>query len=368
MSISLNTIVDVDVQVTTPSAVSSDFTLGLIVGNSAAIVDDVVKVYNYQTYQTAMIADGFTAESPEYIAAGLYFSQSPHSSAVAIGAVGDSTPDVALTTIRSMNEAFYSVAFAYALTADQVKAVAGVVEGFAIPTAFYYYTSDTNAIAAGQSNIIKTIQDLNYMRSFGFYATDYKTTAAFIGLVSGLSSLNVNSAYTAAYKVLVGVDAIPLNDTQLTNLVSYNGNVFTNFGNRYNFTYPAISANGYHVDELFLIDAARTLIQQNTVAGMVSMKKVPLTDSGVETITSFVAAGCEVLASAGFIASGIWTGSPVLNLNTGDAVESGYVIQTGSVADLSAADRAARKSPPIYVCLLASGAIEHVIIRVYVNR
>lgn len=368
MSISLNTIVDVDVQVTTPSAVSSDFTLGLIVGNSEAIKDDVVKVYSYQSFRASMIADGFTTESPEYIAAGIYFSQSPHPASVAIGAIGDSTPAVALTTIRSMNEAFYSVSFAMELTDEQIKDVAAAVEKFSIPTIFYYYTSDNNALVDGQDNIIKALKDLSYTRCIGFFAQDYKTTCAVIGLVSSLSSLDVNSAYTAAYKVLVGVNATPLNDVQLNTLVGYNGNAYTNFGNRYNFTYPVISANGYHADELFLIDAARSLIQQYTVAGMVSMKKVPMTESGVEAISSFVAAGCEVLASAGFISSGVWTGSQVLNLNNGDAVENGYVIQTGSVADLSAADRAARKSPPIYVCLLASGAIEHVVIRVYVNR
>ena len=39
-----------------------------------------------------------------------------------------------------------------------------------------------------------------------------------------------------------------------------------------------------------------------------------------------------------------------------------------SIANQSALDRSERVSPPIYVALLSTGAIEHVVVSVYVNR
>ena len=58
----------------------------------------------------------------------------------------------------------------------------------------------------------------------------------------------------------------------------------------------------------------------------------------------------------------------VMSLNPGDAIENGYYIEAESVASQSPADRATRVSPPIYVALLATGAIEHVVINVIVER
>ena len=368
MSISLNTIVDVDVEVTSPASISSDFTIGLIIGNTVISSQDKLKVYSYETYQKDMVADGFATTSPEYKAAVLYFSQNPRPAQVAIGVVGDNTPVQAITAFRAANETFYSVCFCYKLQDSDVKAVAAAVEGFAIPTMFYYFTDSADVLTASTTNLIGGIKALSYNRSVGFYSSAVDILPAFVGLVSALCSLNPNSSYTAAYKTLIGVTADAITNTQLNALISYGGNCYTNFGNRYSFTYPGVVASGLHIDEIFLLDAAKFVIQQQTVAGMVGTRKVPMTEDGMSLLTSFISSACDRLFTAGFIASGIWTGDNVLALNTGDAIENGYYIQAGRVSDLSAADRASRNSPPIYVCLLASGAIEHVVIRVFVNR
>ena len=58
----------------------------------------------------------------------------------------------------------------------------------------------------------------------------------------------------------------------------------------------------------------------------------------------------------------------MLDLAPGDAIQNGYLIQAESFANQSASDREARLSPPIYVALKASGAVEHVVARVFVNQ
>lgn len=372
MSASLNNIVSVSVEVSNPSVISSDFNLGLIIGKSAAIKNQRVKVYTAENFKTQMVADGFTTDSNEYKAAVLYFAQTPKSASIAVGAwdaTGSETPADAFTACRAKNENFYNFCFVDTLTDEQISAVAALVEASTIPTAFWFTTSDKKCIAASSSNILKTLQGSKYTRTFGIYSSSEPLiAAAAVGMVSGLNSLTVNSAYTAAYKTLAGVSPENLSNEELDALTSYNGNVYTEFGNTYKLTYPMVSSGDYHVDDLLLIDVAKFLIQQKTVAGLVSMRKIKQTEEGVGTLVSFINGACDQLANIGMIAGGIWKGDPVVDLNTGDAIENGYLVQAGTVADQSAQDRANRVSPPIYVALLSSGAIEHVVIAVYMNR
>ena len=136
----------------------------------------------------------------------------------------------------------------------------------------------------------------------------------------------------------------------------------------YSFLYSGISAANYHLDEVLLVDVAKYLIQQYVVTGLVAQRKVPQTESGLTTILGFVAQACNSIANMGFIAGGIWRGAQVASLKPGDAVQNGFYIASGTMADQSAADRAARVTPPIYVALLSSGAIEHVVVNVFITR
>ena len=85
MSASLRNIVDVSVQVSSLSTISSDFNLGLIVGKTLSSSTNTIKIYSYETYQTEMVTDGYATTSPEYKAAVAYFSQNPVSSKLAVG-------------------------------------------------------------------------------------------------------------------------------------------------------------------------------------------------------------------------------------------------------------------------------------------
>lgn len=370
MSVSLNKVVDVQVSVSNLSTVQSDFNLGLIVGSSDVITTtDRIKSYSYNNYTQQMIADGFTTNSPEYKAAVAYFSQNPCPQNLIVGRQGGTeTPVEALTSCRSKNENFYYVCFSDTLTDANIALIAAAVEAFNAPTIFVYQTSNSNCLTAGSTNVMKTLKDSSYQRSLGFYSTQNYMCAAVMGVVCGLNSMDVNSAYTLAYKTVSGYQPENISDIQLTNLESYNGNAYCNFGRRYNFIYPGIMAGGYHVDEQYLLDAVFFLIQQNAVAGLASRRVIPQTESGVTDIISFISNACITLNRMGVIATGTWTGGVVLDLNPGDSVPNGYLIQSDSIADQSAADRAARKSPPIYVALKASGAIEHIVVRVFVNQ
>lgn len=85
----LNIIVDLTVITSSPQVASPTFNTGLIIGPSAAIpsfgVNPRLRIYLASTFSGAMISDGFTINSPEYIAAQMYFSQQPQPQRLAIG-------------------------------------------------------------------------------------------------------------------------------------------------------------------------------------------------------------------------------------------------------------------------------------------
>lgn len=377
MSASLSNIVDVSVEVSAVSTISSDFNLGLIIGKTKQSLTNTFKIYDYSTYKTTMVSDGYSATSDEYKAATLYFAQSPASRRVAIGQMKYTTVETVLTVesaedafvaLRDMNDEFYSVCFASEITDPELLAVAAAVEASSIPTIFFYSTDDSNVLESETTNIFKSMKDYGYTRSIGFYSQNTLFAPAVMGLVSGLNSTDANSAYTLAYKQLSGIVAEDITNVQLDVLVSYNGNSYVKFGNTYSFIYPAISANGYHVDELYLVDVAKHLIQNSVVAGLISQRKIPQTEGGLTTIKSFISSACSSLADMGLISGGVWRGNPVMSLNTGDTVQGGYYIESALMSSQSDSDRSARKTPTIYVALVASGAIEHVVIKVYITR
>lgn len=374
MAASLNRIVDVDVYVTSPTSISSDFSLGcLLYTQPNTDTTRTLKEYFYNSYKAELVSDGFAANSAVYKNIDTYFSQNPHPNSVLLAGKLNSEASyaVAFQAIRSLNEKFYTIFIEGATdVASTATTMAAAVESSSIPTMFIMNTSLAAAIGSSDDTILSALKAANYTRTLAFYSssTSEYVSAAAAGLICGMNSLKANSAYTAAYKVLAGITAQDLNDSAMNNLIAKNGNAYAKFGEAYSFTYPMVTSGGYHVDEIFLIDAAKYLIQQYAVAGLTSVRRVPQTEDGVNTLISFVNDACNVLATAGFISSGIWRGQQVLNLEPGDAVDGGFLIQADSIYDQSAADRQARKSPTIYVALLASGAIESVVIQVYINR
>lgn len=366
----MDNIVDVSVEVSNPTAIVSNFNLGLIIGNSTAISTQArYKEYQYSTWQTQMVTDGFTTGSVEYKGVQAYFAQNPVAGSVLVGVQGSGeTLLQAVQACRTANEEWYGFCFANKTDDSKIAEIAAAVESFSVPTVFFFQTDDENCIEASSDNILKTIQGSKYKRTCGNYFTNDQEVCALLGVFCGLNSMQANSAYTMAFKTLVGFEPEVIDNVQFTNLQSYNGNSYIRVGRTYSLYLQGVVADGTHIDEVFLLDAARFLIQENTVAGLVSRRLIPQTEAGLNTIITFIMNGCEALAQMGVIATGIWNGDNIKDLSTGDSVPGGYMIMADSIASQSAADREKRVTPPIYVCLKGAGAIEHVVIRVYVNR
>ncbi len=441
MTQSLSNIVNVSVQVSPVGAQAATFNLGLIVGPSA-IINNVTRTALYSS-TADMLSSGWTGTEPEYVAAEIYFAQSPAPNNVLIGrqgtasttlaaalasgtayttldvaaltgdiAVGDTltigtggttqtvtttaaasagatTIDVvsftasaafaigvavsnaetileAVTACRSNNVNWYAGYAIGAADAD-VEAVSSFIQS-ATPASVYFYDTQDAAVLAGTTpNVMSTLQGNKASRSFGQYSTTAHAVVAAMGYAMGANTGLANSAFTMAYKPEVSVTPEVLTTTQATDILGWNGNIYTAYGNTYDLLVQGTMADGTPFDQILNLDILTTNIQTAVMNALTSGPKIPQTDSGVGILVNAVTGACRQAATAGILAPGIWNAAPVLNLQTGDTLSTGYLVQAATIASQTSAQIAARQAPPIYACVKMAGALEHVTIGVVVD-
>ena len=127
-------------------------------------------------------------------------------------------------------------------------------------------------------------------------------------------------------------------------------------------------ADGTSFDEIMGLDMLENDITLNVMDLLAQSRKVPQTAAGVASIINVINQACDKHVRSGFIAPGQWNGTRCLELETGDYLDAGYLVQADSIDNQPQADRDKRICPTIYVCVKLAGAIEFVIVEVNVNR
>ena len=376
---SLDSIVDITVEIAPLAAPRATFNELLVVG-STNVIDTVERVRLYED-AASMLDDGFVVTSPEYIAAEIYFSQSPAPRRLWVGRQGGAESFLqAITACRLVNFDWYIGICLGAAKADH-QAIALWAESASPTTLYAYTTSDADVITSNPSpaGIFQYLKNLSYSRSIGQYSTtqggsplanpdaEYAMVAA-MGYACGQNTGLAGSAFTMKFKEEVGIATEPLTATQLYYIQEQNGNAYVSYGNYYKWLVEGVMANGYFFDEMINLDMLVNNIQLNVADLLNSTPKVPQTDAGVTEMIHVINQACQQAVDVGFLAPGTWTGVNLLNLKTGDTLPNGFLVQAGSLADQSNADRQARKSPPFYIAVKESGAFHNVVIGVYVNR
>jgi hypothetical protein len=274
----------------------------------------------------------------------------------------------ALQACRAKNFSWYVCMACDAVKADHLLIAAWVET--ATPTSVYAFTTEDADVPLGTAeNIFEQLKNDSYGRTIGQYSTDNPyAIAAIMGYAMGQNTGLANSAYTLKFKREVGVETESLTSTQITNIEENNGNLYLSYANYYNIFEQGKMANGQFFDEVINLDMLSNNIQLSVMDLLYQNPKIPQTDMGVTFIIHQINIACDQAVNLGFLAPGTWTGLPVLNLNTGDVLPKGYLVQAPAIASQAPADREARKSPPIYVAIKEAGAIHSVLIGVYVNR
>lgn len=372
--------VNVAVSVSPVAAPTPTFNQGLIVGPSTVIPATTGANPRIRQYSSLaqMATDGFTTSHPEYVAAQLYFGQTPAPTYLWVGRqdlTASETPLAALQACRAASPTWWACLVTSAVDSDHA-AIAAYVESVTPQSCYFYTTSSTTVANNTAGNVFLTLQASQYKRSFGVYSTAQSgafpnnpyAAAAAMGVAMGLNTGLANSMFTMKFKQLTGIGVEPLTQTQVTNMETSNGNVYLSYGNTYSWLEQGVMASGQYLDEVLNLDMFASDIQYSLANLLISQPSIPRTNAGQAQLLAAVNQACDRAVTRGFIAPGTWNGQQVLNLTPGTPLPKGYLVQSDSFSKQSASDRQARKAMPIYVSFVEAGAIHSLTVGVYVQR
>ena len=254
---------------------------------------------------------------------------------------------------------------------SDIEAIAAYIQT-ATPSSVFGFNTDQNTVPTNSTaDILSVLKALKYRRTimqYCSYAAQPNAIASILGFALGANTGLANSAYTLDFKSEPGLIVEPISTTQFNYITGKNGNVYVNRGNYYDWFQNGTMADGSWFDEVINLDKLANDIQLNVADLLNQTPKVPQTEAGMNQIKTVIAVACDQAVTIGFIAPGRWTGPQILNLDYGDTLPRGYLIQSAPIATQAQADRDARKAPPIYVAVKLAGAIQQVTIEVDVNR
>lgn len=459
----LSNVCDIVVEISPQLPATPQFNVGCVIGNTA-VIPASQRVRSY-TSTAQMLTDGFLTSSPEYIAAQLYFDQTPAAETLIVGrqdatsiaavtvpggstgtgfavgnvvtvvqsggsggqltvtsvggsgqitgvsftpgalgspqgtgyavanglsltggagtgatinitAVGD-TALQALTYACAVNTTFWGVLVTTAVTADH-EAIANFVQSPAssgAPRMYFYTTQDATALSGASGNVFSYMKANSYNRAFGLYSTtqggaapnNLYAAAGAMGVAMGLNTGLANSFFTMKFKTIVGVQAEPLTTSQVSTVEGNNGNLYLTYA-PYTWLEQGTVGNGQFMDEVLNLDMLSAAIQFNIIDLLISLPSVPQTDAGETQLIHQVNLACQAAQQRGFIATGVWDGVTIINLDQGDSVPGGYLAQAYPFSQQSQSNSQARKMQPIYLAIIEAGAAHSIVVGVYVQR
>jgi hypothetical protein len=372
----LSVVVNVAVQISPVAASSPSFNQGLILGSSS-IISAATRVRQYASL-AAMTSDGFSSANPEFLAAQLYFSQTPTPQWLWVGRQDLTQTESVLTALqacRAASPTWWGCMSTNAVTADHI-AVAGWIQG-AFPVGMYFFsTADAAALAGTAGNVLLTMKTNLYSRTFGIYSTTQSgaapnnayAAAAAMGVAMGQNTGLANSNFTMKFKQLVGVAAESLTSSQVAVIEGENGNLYLPYATAYSWLEQGVTGSGQYLDEILGLDMLVNDMQYSVANLLISQPAIPHTNAGQAQLMTAVIGACEAAVSRGWIAPGTWTGQQVLTLTAGQPLPRGYMVISDNISKQSQGDRQARKAMPIYVPLVEAGAMHSLTIGVYVQR
>lgn len=466
VTLPLSEVVDVAVLISPQTPATPTFNQGLIVGTSAVIGSVTGANPRIRQYTTLaqILADGFNLSSPEYIAASIYFSQSPASQFIWIGrqdltaieaitlggtpgtgyAVGDTSivtqvggslgtvvitavtagvptavalvqgaqgtgytvannlattnatgtgsgltiditgigesPLQAVQACRTASPSWYLVVALAAADSDSIAI--GEWAQTQTPQLVYFYTTNSTTVLNGTTgNVFSVLKAGSYNRAFGIYSTiqgglapnNIYAACAAMGVAMGLNTGLDNSYFTMKFKTLVGIITEPLTQSQINTIEGNNGNLYLSFANSYSWLEQGTVANGQFFDEVLNLDMLASDYQFSCVDLLVSQPAVLQTQGGQTQILNTINAANARSAARGFLSGGIWDGQTINlggnnSLIPGTSLPNGYTSLSPNYSTQSKANRAARKSMPVYVAIIESGAVHSILIGVYVQQ
>jgi len=355
----ISDIVNVQVTLSPVATGTRNFGALLVIGSSGVLATSE----NLRSYASlAAVATDFGTTAPEYLAADLFFSQSPQPSLLYIG---EQQSGESLTTtydrLASASGDWYGCVIAMAtMPADsEIVTLAQTNEGQSPARLLCVTTQDAGALSASSTT------DLAYLlkqATLNFTLCQYSSSSPYAAASLFARNATVdyaanNSVITLKFKSEPGVTAETLTSTQAAALDAKYCNYYVNFQNGTAILQQGVMCNGQWIDVRIGADAFQNALQVAGFNTLYSATKIPQTDAGMTTLKASYAAVCEQFVTNGYFAPGVWDGPTIGALNTGDTMPSGYYIYKPTVAAQSASAVAARQAVVMQIAGKLAGAV-----------
>ncbi|PBD67319.1 hypothetical protein CK506_10155 [Klebsiella pneumoniae] len=375
----VSNVVNVDVIMSPVAATGRNFGALLILGTST-VIPVTERIRQYSAIED--IGDDFGADSPEYEAATIFFSQSPKPTLVYIGrwakTLAEGEAGAVETLLQAVNAClqytnWYGLAIAD--SADLVEAdvisVAAAIEASSLSRILAVTTADVNVLVSGNTdNIGYKLKAAGYSRMFWQYSSSSKYAAiSAFGRAFTVNFTGNNTTITLKFKTEPGVTHETLTTAQASAIDAINGNVYVYYANDTAIIQQGVMANGDFFDERHGLDWLQNYVQTNLYNLLyTSATKIPQTDAGVTRLMTNVEASLDQAVNNGLIAPGVWNGGPIGQIESGDTLTKGYYVYADAVANQAQSDREARKSPVIQAAIKLAGAIHYGDVQINVVR
>lgn len=264
---------------------------------------------------------------------------------------------------------WYGLVIPSAVDADHLL-VAAFIEA---STTLHFYGVTTQAAgvlsSASTSDIAYLLQQLAYNSTAVQYSsTNPYAVMSLLGRILTTNWAGNNTAITLMYKQEPGITAENLTTTQIGVVNTKNCNVFVAYNNNTAIIEQGKCSSGQFIDTVIGVDWLSAEIQSNLYTLLYgSTTKIPQTDQGIHQLSTQISAACAQGVNNGLLAPGVWTAGGFGQLKTGDFLSPGFYIFQPPLSTQSAADRAARMSPPFQVAAKLAGAVHSVDVVLSIN-
>jgi hypothetical protein len=378
MTLPLDFIVDVTVQVSPQAVQPPQFNQALIIGKSTVLPlsgpNSRVRLYSGGLVALQqMLTDGFSSTSAEYLAAQAYFSQIPTPFYLWIGVQGPTeTPLQAAQACRVASPDWYLFTIQGAID-DDIVAVSQWVQT-ASPVAQYFWQTSSPDCLTGINDPFSILTRATLNRYIGTYITTQGGTAlnnnyfaaGLMGLVMGRNTGLAGSYFILPFKNVIGMIVEPVTAGQFNTINGNNGNVYSSYANTYNSLSPGVTGSGQYFDQILGIDMLVSDLQYDMTNTLFLYPAIPQTDEGQSVLIQSANTSCSKSVNRGFLSPGVWQGQTILKLQAGMSIP-GYLNQSPTYASLGAKP-ANRQAAPIYCAVILSEAVQSVLIAVYVQQ
>jgi len=285
---------------------------------------------------------------------------------------------------RAASSVWYGLMVCNPVDADNL-AIAEWADPLWLNTRYYLWSNDPAIPNGTPDNLFLQLKelDLRVLPIFsttqgGKFPNNVYAAAALMGVEMGLNTGLANSFFSVAHKQLAGIAAEPLDETQYNNITGkesgvFYGNVIGNFS-PFALLEPGFMSNGAPSYLWLNLAMYQAQLQYNCIEVLTSYPAVPQTNPGEQLLIHACDAAGNYMANIGFLASAIWEGAAIPvpsaanpGLQPGQVLPLGYLDLAAPYSQQSQSARAQGQAMPIYCAITTAGAVQSLLIGVYVQ-